>query len=1067
MKQRLTVFLACLFLSLGTMLAQTKVTGIVVSQEDSQPVVGVSVLVVGTNVGTVTGADGKFSLTVPAGKSQLRFTYIGMETLEVSARPNMRIVLRSDETNIDEIVVTAMGIKKSEKALGYSATTLKAEDLQQIPVTDVTQAMAGKVAGVQVSATGTDPGAASSIVIRGFSSITGSNEPLWVIDGVPLTNTTYSTSGNSYLGAGSNMINNNDIESMTILKGAAATALYGSRAANGVVVITTKSGSSARKNFEVNASFGQQYSQVATLPEMQNKYGQGWNGMRTLDENGSWGPEMDGTMRVYGPVVNNSQMLQKFEAVEDNVKDFFSTGVQSNADISLAGQSANTTYYMSYGYTHDDGIMPSHQADIYKRNSLAFRGSHKANDWLSVSGSVNIANSTTNVPAADQGISVFDGIYEMPRNISITDLQDLTNIFNNPEGYYTEYGITNPYWVLANRYEVLDVKKVFGNAKVDINPFKNLTLTYRFGFDYSDSDTKRGDPKINVNNPAGGDNNQLGEVYASYYRRYELNHDFLANYTNKFGDFDLNATVGVNMSERSSTNLNATVTDLTIEQGWWDLANGASPSVGETQWKRRMVGLFGDFQLSWKNQVYLTLTGRNDWSSTLPIDNNHFFYPGVTASWVFTEMMPKNDILTFGKARIAWGKTGNDPSVYLTSNTYVGGFANTVYHSEAVKFPMSNGTNAFKAVATLGSSTLKPEMTSEFELGLNLQFFKGRVGLDAAYYNRLTDDMIMTLGSDPAYGYTSIVTNMGSVRNKGIELLVNFTPVKTKDWQWDLSFNWAKNWNKVEKLPEELGGEYTLTRFSTSNNADVVYMKAVEGEEIGQLWVYKALRTDDGRIVVDSKGMPILSDELQATGKTTMNKWTGGFSTELRYKTITLSAAFDVHYGGWMYSRTKNLMKFTGNGIMTVYNDRRDFVIPNSVQNVGTDEAPVYVENNTVVDYYGNRSGSKSIYGYSIQDWIDNGDNWGGETNLVSKTYLKLRQIALSYDLPRKWIAPLYLQNVRLSLVGSNLLTWLPNSNKYIDPDVSSYGTGLLGSFGEDYTNPTCRKFGFNVAVKF
>ena len=350
MEKRLTMLMVSLFLFIGGALAQTKVNGTVVSQEDNQPVIGASVLIVGTNTGTVTNAQGKFSLTLPAGKDRIRVSYVGMQTQSMVAYDGMTVRLGLDANAIDEIVVTAMGLKKSEKALGYSATTLKADELQAVPVTDVTQSMAGKVAGVQVSATSTDPGAASSIVIRGFSSITGSNEPLWVVDGVPLTNTTYSTTGNSFLGAGSNMINNNDIESMTILKGAAATALYGSRAANGVVVVTTKSGASTRKNFEVNASFGQQYSQVATLPEFQNKFGQGWNGKRTLDENGSWGPEMDGTMRVYGPIVDNAQMLQKFEAVEDNVKDFFATGVQTNADISLAGQSDKTTYYMSYGY---------------------------------------------------------------------------------------------------------------------------------------------------------------------------------------------------------------------------------------------------------------------------------------------------------------------------------------------------------------------------------------------------------------------------------------------------------------------------------------------------------------------------------------------------------------------------------------------------------------------------------------------------------------------------------------------------------------------------------------------
>jgi len=1060
MKQRLTMLLAAMLLMVGTALAQTKVNGTVVAQEDNQPVIGVSVLVVGTNIGTVTDANGKFSLTVPAGKSQLRFTYVGMETLEVSARPNMRIVLRNGDTNLDEIVVTAMGIKRSEKALGYSATTLGNEELNKVPLADVSQSLAGKVAGVQVSATSSEPGAANSIVIRGFSSITGSNEPLWVVDGVPLTNTTYSTSGNSYLGAGAGMVNSNDIENMTILKGAAATALYGSRAANGVILITTKSGNSAKKNFEVNANFGMQFSTVATLPEFQNKYGQGWNGARTLDENGSWGPEMDGRWRVYGPVVDNSQMLQKFEAVENNVKDFFHTGVQKTADISLAGHSDATTYYLSYGYTKDDGIMPSHSADIYKRNTLAIRGSHKANEWLTVSGSMNLATSNTTVPAADQGISVFDGIYEMPRNISITDLQDLTNIFNTPAGYYTEYGITNPYWVLANRYEELDVKKIYGNAKVEINPIKPLTLTYRFGFDYSDSDKKSGDPKINVNNPAGGNNNQIGEVATRYYRRQELNHDFMANYTNKFGDFDLSATVGLNVNERKSTYLDASVTDLTIETGWWDLANGASPTVQESQWKRRLVGLFGDFQVSWNNQVYLTVTGRNDWSSTLPIKNNSFFYPGLTASWVFTELpaLKDNKILTFGKVRVAWGKTGNDADVYLTNNTFVSGFANTVYNSEAINFPMNNGTNAFKASSTLGSSTLKPEMTKEFEVGANLQFFKGRIGIDVAYYNRLTDDMIMTLGADPAFGYTNIVTNMGSVRNKGIELLVNLTPVRTKDWQWDLSFNWSKNWNKVESLPEELGGEYTLTRFSTSNNADVVYMKAVEGQEIGQLYVYKTQRTATGQIVVDENGVPVLESDLTATGKTTMNKWTGGISTNLRWRDLTLSASLDIHYGGWMYSRTKNLMKFTGNGVATLYNDRHDFIVPNSVV-AGTDDQgnTIYTENTNILD----------VYGAGLQDWFDIGDNWGGESNLVSKTYVKLRQLSISYDLPKKWVNAIHLQNVRLSLVGSNLITWTPKSNKYIDPDVSTYGIGLLGSFGEDYANPACRKLGFNVSVKF
>ena len=383
MKRRLTMLMTMLLLVVGAAFSQTKVNGTVVAQEDNQPVIGVSVLVVGTNIGTVTDANGKFSLTVPAGKSQLRFTYVGMETLEVSARPNMRIVLRNGDTNLDEIVVTAMGISRQQKTLGYSAQTLDNSELTVGKVTDVTSALAGKVAGVQVNSTSSDPGQANSVIIRGISSINGNNQPLYVVDGVPLQQTTFSGTQkgqDEFANAvgGISSLNPNDIENMTILKGAAATALYGSRAANGVIMITAKQGKKVGdRNFQISYDGSVQWRSVATLPKMQNKFGQGWNGGQTFIENGSWGPEFDGSMQVYGPVWNNQQLLHPYVAQEDNIKDFFETGVSTSHSVSLNGISSDNkmTYYLSFSHTSDNGIIPGDK-DTYKRNTIAYRGSY-------------------------------------------------------------------------------------------------------------------------------------------------------------------------------------------------------------------------------------------------------------------------------------------------------------------------------------------------------------------------------------------------------------------------------------------------------------------------------------------------------------------------------------------------------------------------------------------------------------------------------------------------------------------------------------------------------------------
>ena len=1073
MGKRLLTFIACVLLSVGAALAQTRVSGTVISAEDGQPVVGASVLIKGSTKGVVTDVDGKFTLAnLSPNDKTLVVTYLGMDSKEVAidrSGKSLKITLRPNTEMLSEVVVTAMGISRQEKTLGYSATTVKSDEIIAARTTNAADALAGKVAGVQVSATSGDPGALSNIVIRGFSSINGDNQPLYVIDGVPMQTGYFSGQGKNMSTGGISNVSAEDIESLTVLKGAAATALYGSRAANGVIVITTKKGQAGKdRNFNISYSGSVQARQISYLPDMQNEFGQGWNGVQTFIENGSWGPRLDGSTQVYGPIWNNQQLIHTYSAAEDNVKDFFDIGWMQNHNLAISGVSNDKkmTYYLSYSYTNDDGIMPTDQ-DSYERNTIAFRNTYEAAKWLTISSSVNYATTSTDAVGSYQGTSVIDGLYEMPRDVSIVDMKDLSSAFNTPEAYFTPYGITNPYWALENNYYHIDSKQIYGKVQLDAKPIKEVTLTYRFGFDYIDYDSKVGYPQIDLDDAlinedygyAPSNMNQSGYVYAAYGRRHELNHDFMANYANKFLDNKLNisVTAGLNINERKSTSLAVEADDLTFDTGYWDLSNGSTwTTMSESQSKRRLIGLFGDAVIGWDEMVFLELTARNDWSSTLPEDANSFFYPGATVSWIFTNIIPKNDILSFGKLRLAYGKTGNDADPYMTSASYVQGYANGYYGSSIASFPM-NGTNAFQKSSTKGSTSLKPEMTKEFEVGLNMQFFSGRVGFDFTYYNRKTTDQIFTLPVDPSTGYSYMVTNFGSVRNQGIELVFNVTPVKTRDFQWDLSFNFAKNNNKVLSLPESLDeGKVSIYSYSAGN--DAVYLYAEEGKSMGQFYTYKLQYTDDGQLIVGSDGLPVLTDEVEATGKSINADWTGGVSTSLRYKDFTLSASLDIRKGGYMFSRTANLMQFTGNGSITTYNSREPFIIPYSVVDNGDG---TYSENTTPIYQYDG----------SYQDWYDQGYWKGGEQYLIDRSYVKLRNISLTWDVPRKWVSKLYLSDLSITFFCNNVFTWTASDNLYIDPESTtvsqaSYGD-LATQFGELYTNPSCRTFGCNLSIKF
>ncbi len=1050
------------------------VTGKVVSQDDNSAVVGAAVVVDGTSIGTVTNQNGEFSINIPKPASILVVSYIGMETQEVEAKPNMTIVLAPDAQEISSVVVTAMGISRDEKSLGYSATKIDSDEVSLARNSNVMNNLQGKVAGLQIKQTSSSPGAANSVIIRGFSSINGNNQPLYVVDGVPLQDNTITTSQTTIGTGGIGNIPADNIESMTVLKGAAATALYGSRAANGVIIVTTKSGKKeGGKNFSIEYNGGIQLREVAYLPEMQNEYGQGWNGAYTYIENGSWGPALDGSTQVYGPIWNNSQLIAEYSAVENNVKDFFDIGVSYNHNISLSGisDSEDMTYFMSYSNTSEDGIMPT-DADSYQRNTISFKGTYDPVKWLKISSSVNVATSETSIVGMYQGTSVIDGLYEMPRNISIVDMSDTSSAFNTPEAYYTPYGITNPYWALENNYNVTDSKQIFGKIQFDVKPIEKLTLSYRYGFDYSDYDWKYGYPEIALDDAlinedygyAPSNMNQTGAVAAQYNRKYEINNDFLANYNDSFGKIDLGVTAGANINERASTSMYGTTSGLTFETGYWDLSNGSTiDALTETQWIRRMIGVFADVTVSYDDFLYLGVTARNDWSSTLPAGNNSFFYPGVTLSYLFTEHLPKNDVISFGKVRVAYGMTGNDADPYQTSTTYSQAYANGYYGSSIFSFPM-NSTNAFQSSTTAGSGSLSPEITTEFELGANVQFFGGRLGFDVAYYDRITDDQIFTLPVDPSTGYSYMVTNFGEVQNKGVEIMVNTTPIKTNNFRWDLDFTFSKNNNMVLSLPESLdGGKVVINSFAAGN--DAVYMYAEEGKAIGQLYTYLPTYVTDesseyyGSQIVDVYGQPVLTSSEEDTGLNVNHDWTGGVTTAFSAYNFTLSASLDIAMGGYMFSRTKNLMQFTGNGINTTYNDRNPFIIPNSVT-ASTDDAgnTTYATNTTAI--------SQSDGSY--QEWYDSyGNGDGGLAYLIDRSYVKVRNISLGYTLPTSLVKQAGLSQVNVSVFVNNPFMWTASDNTFIDPEITTEGNDLSGAFGEMYANPSSRIYGFNLGVKF
>jgi TonB-linked SusC/RagA family outer membrane protein len=1061
--KRIAMFLAFFVLGLQLLMAQTvQITGTVTSKEDGQPLPGASVLVKGTTIGTTTDFNGKYTLSIPSDAQTLVISFVGMKTMEVAIAGQTAIdaILEADAVGLEEVVVTALGVSRSQKSLTYSVTQVSNKDLVNGGNRSALNALQGKVAGLNITSSSGAPGASSRILLRGYSSISGNNEPLFVVDGIPVTNrTTNSTDlNNNYdFGNAMNDLNPNDIETFSVLKGAAASALYGSRAANGVILITTKKGAQNSK-LKVDYNGTVTFSNYIPVLKMQDTFGQGWSGHFAYDENGSWGPKFDGKERLYGRVIDGQQRYKPFVGQPNNIKDFFDTGVMVNNAIALTGGNEKNTFYVSYSNLHDDGILPTDK-DNYSRNTILLNGS-TSGKFFRISGSVNFINKQVSSVSGGQGNSVYNDLMQIPRDFSIVDMKDYNSQFNDLNGYYTQYGVVNPYFSMNEDGNKLKENHIYGNIEAVADITKKVSLTVKVGNDLL---TNQGRNWKAVVKPAswsqnfGSSSEDAGSYAETAYMSNEFTADVLLRFSPEFGDFSMNGVVGGNLNARYSHSTGAAINNLTIPN-YYNLSNSSeSPTTAGSTNEKRLVGIYGQSDIGYKKAVFLNIGARNDWSSTLPKGSNSFFYPTIGLSALITEIFPGiQNTISYAKLRASYGMTGNDPSPYSLQSVMVAGgvgysWVNVGFplNSYSYKDKLTKPINAFEVGNTLGNDALKPELTKEIELGAEIKILNNRLGGEFTYYKRNTTNQIMPAPISTTSGYNLRWVNLGNVQNKGIELQVKAIPVQTKDFEWTVIFNYTRNRNKVIELSPELpkitsGGFTGVGIFTTAGQP----MGFFEGRGIQ--------KTADGKVIVSSKGIPIATTvpEYMGDGE---HEYVDGFTNSITWKGAYFSFTLDYRKGGVFYSRTADINYFVGHAWKTTYNDRQPFIIPNSVMLDPTDPSgKTYIPNNIAVTM----AEVSNYWGSSFGGGLE-----GEKASIIDKSSFRIRELTLGYRLPSKWVSKTPFTNIDVSLVAQNILIWLPASNTFADPDQSTFGTNIGAEFGEFSGAPTVRRIGFSLKL--
>ena len=1040
--------LVSLTFSVGAWAQNITVTG-TVTDKSGEPIIGVYVLVQGTQNGTSTDIDGKYALEVPA-NATLQFTSMGYtDVLEaVNNRSVVNVTMVDDAVLLDDVVVTALGIKKDRKALGYSVTEMKASELMKNKQTNVVNSLAGKVAGVNVTQTGGAAGAGSAIVIRGGNSASESrdNQPLFVVDGIVYDNSTVvgGNSGTDGMTTAATTfsnrvmdINPEDIESMSILKGAAAAALYGSRAADGVVLITTKKGSEDG-NVKVNFSTKYTYSHATSVPEIQSVYGRG-----SYDMNGVL--QTEGVTSSWGAVNNGT--------VYDNIADFFQGSSVWDNSVSVAGGHKNGSFYLSASRFDQTGTI---QNTGYDKTTFRFNGEQKFGR-LTVGANVAYSVANTEKTLTSSGLYSGGGNGTMTALYGWSRSEDMSHWLNEDGTKYRmfpnqpiEDDVENPYWII-NKNKMTDKnERITGAVNASFKISEWLDLSYRMGVDSYVNDAYT----YIAPGAAVRETYQNGRLSKSKVSYNYLNTNVMLNFHKTWGDFDVSALVG------SATEM----TDRVSQTQWgWNFVTPGTISFDnilqenkfftEYMSKKRLVGVYGEARASWKNMVYLTVTGRNDWSSTLPVNNRSYFYPSVSASFAFTELLPKNDVLTFGKIRGSWAQVGKDADPYST-NTYMWG--STIVNGNFV----GNGNSW-----TGGSPNLVPEKQNSWEIGAELRFFGGRLGLDYTYYNSETVNQIAAPRLAQSTGYIFLTINSGSVKNKGMELMITGTPVDTKDVTWDLTLNLSGNRGTLGDFVEGVDYFYvTSTQIggvkaaSIPNGGNFLALtgdrwlreKDADGKEIA-----------NGRYQVDATtGLYQLSNVQTNIVGNREPKMIGGLSSTLRWKDLSFSFLLDLRIGGDIYSGTQYYLTTKGQSMRTL---DRSAVTVDGVDSKTMQPVTYTYEIGQTYTVNGKQYSGENMIQQYWSNYAENAYNFITDVN-----WLKLRSLSLSYDFSKLISKQKVLKGLVATFSANNLFT-ITNYKGGMDPEVAAVGSaGGSGSVGIDYCGvPTQTSYSFGLNLTF
>lgn len=1079
MGKRIHLFLLALAIGVIQGAAQvTTVRGIVTTEEDGEPVIGASVIVKGTALGTVTDVNGRFELSgLPPSATRLLISYISLMAKEVAIAPQVSVTLKSDTHLLDEVVVTALGISREKKALGYTAQEVKQDALVQGKDNNLLNSLSGKIAGVRITNTQGDVGS-SRIVIRGETSIAGENQPLFVVDGIPVDNSQLNarSSGRDFKNAIADL-NPEDIKTLTVLKGPNAAALYGARAAHGAIVITTKGGDKRQKGIGITLHSSTQVSFVATLPEFQNLFGQGAGG-RFSYVDGKGAGVNDGVDESWGPRLDIGLLIPQFDSPLDadgnrvatpwvshpnNVRDYFRMGISTNSGISVARGDDKYQFRVGYNYEKQVSIVPD--AGTNKTNISLNTDYHLAK-WIVVGATANyIVYTAPSLPgsATPSGSNVRSNSPMLQflwfgRQVDTNSLKaDYTRNWNS--SYYD-----NPFWSASYNTQSQERHRLIGDLHAEFRLTDGLNVRFRTSTDwYNDR------RKSKVKWGSAGAGSPYGSYAEDAYTVKENNTEVLATYIKQLNkNWGIDALLGFNVRNKQYENNYQAAPRLAVAD-LYTLTNSRDPLISSNDFYRlRQYGLYGSIQLDYRRWAFLNITGRNDWSSTLPVDNNSYFYPSVTASVLLSEAFGwRSKAVNYLKIRGGWSQVGADANPYQLA---------TVFTSETA----FNG-NPLQSSSTIGMNpNLKPEKTSSIEAGFEAAFWDNRLYLDFTYYKTDSRNQILKLATTAASGYTSQVRNAGHIRNRGYEIQLGAVPIQTsKGFRWNLDLNYGANSSKVVKLDDE--GLITSYQLYSSG----IQILASVGEAYGTLFGTSYVRDANGNVVVDANGLPKISTTNKTLGKFTPD-WTGGISNTFSYRSLSLSFLIDASVGGSIFSNTNKTGKYTGvlantlsgrdaeHGGLWYYTDAMG-------NNVRLSESPSYSVSSDGLYYVQVNGQSTRVYqdGIMVEGVTESGSKNEevvsaekyyhriysiAEANVYDASYVKLREVALSYRLPRLWTQKLHLQEASVTLTGRNLWT-IYKSVPNIDPE-SALTTGNAQGV-EAYSLPTTRSFGVNLSVKF